>query len=285
MGTVVGMFSIALALCAWKLESRAWARRLAYCVLAAVIFQGVLGGLRVVLVKLDLAIVHACVAQAFFCLAALTAIVSSRWWKSAPDLSASDENSRGAILIAFGIACVFAVYLQLIVGATMRHYDAGLAIPDLPLAYGKVLPPTTSDQLAVVNSHRAFDLDLKPVTLTQIWLHFGHRVGAIVVTAMILILATLISRNHRRERAILIPGVTLLVLLVAQLTLGVLTVLLRKPADIASLHVAVGALVLVTTFVLTVRAMRLYSPIWRTQARRATVVSMQHEIPGEVVPA
>src|SRR6266550_3884177 len=56
MGTVVGMFSIVLAVCAWKLESRPWARRLAYSVLAAVIFQGVLGGLRVVLVKLDLAI-------------------------------------------------------------------------------------------------------------------------------------------------------------------------------------------------------------------------------------
>jgi heme A synthase len=49
------------------------------------------------------------------------------------------------------------------------------------------------------------------------------------------------------------------VLLFTQLTLGVLTVLLRKPADIASAHVAVGALVLVTTFVLAVRSMRLYS--------------------------
>src|SRR5438034_6191594 len=48
MGTVVGMLSIALAVCAWKLEARTWARRLAYCVLAAVIFQGILGGLRVV---------------------------------------------------------------------------------------------------------------------------------------------------------------------------------------------------------------------------------------------
>jgi cytochrome c oxidase assembly protein subunit 15 len=161
----------------------------------------------------------------------------------------------------------------------------GLAIPDLPLAYGKILPPTTSDQLAVVNSHRAFDLNLKPATLTQIWLHFGHRIGAIFVTAMILVLATLIFRNHRHERAILIPGILLLVLLVAQLTLGVLTVLLRKPADIASLHVAVGALVLVTTFVVTVRAMRLYSPIWRTQSRSARVVSNNEEISAEVVPA
>src|SRR5437763_4202568 len=113
MGTVVGMFSIALALCAWKWETRSWARRLAYAVLGAVIFQGVLGGLRVVLVKLDLAIVHACVAQAFFCLATLVAIVTSRWWRSAPDFSASEDRPRGARLIALGATCLFAVYAQL----------------------------------------------------------------------------------------------------------------------------------------------------------------------------
>src|SRR3954453_20760432 len=124
MGTVVGMLSIALTIIAWKSEPRRWVRWLCASVLGAVIFQGVLGGLRVVLVKLDLAIVHACVAQAFFCLAALTAIVTSRWWHSASALSATDENPRGAQLIALGVACLFAVYLQLIVGAAMRHYDA-----------------------------------------------------------------------------------------------------------------------------------------------------------------
>ena len=50
------------------------------------------------------------------------------------------------------------------------------------------------------------------------------------------------------------PAVILLLLLTAQVTLGVLTVLLRKPADVASAHVAVGALVLVTSFVMMVRA-------------------------------
>src|SRR3954462_4525116 len=157
MGTVVGMLSIVLVVGAWKWESRRWARKLAYAVLGAVIFQGILGGLRVVLVKLDLAIVHACVAQAFFCLAALFAVVTSRWWHTAPDLSNSEDKHRGTSLFALAAACVFAIYLQLIVGATMRHYDAGLAIPDLPLAYGHVLPPTTTAQLADINAHRAFD--------------------------------------------------------------------------------------------------------------------------------
>jgi heme A synthase len=51
-----------------------------------------------------------------------------------------------------------------------------------------------------------------------------------------------------------------IVLLAAQVTLGVLTVLYRKPADVASAHVAVGALLLVTSFVLAARAGRLYLP-------------------------
>src|SRR5205814_3477066 len=80
MATVVGMLSIALTIVAWRVEQRRWVRWLATGVLGAVIFQGVLGGLRVVLVKLDLAIVHACFAQAFFCLAALMCIVTSKWW-------------------------------------------------------------------------------------------------------------------------------------------------------------------------------------------------------------
>ena len=49
-------------------------------------------------------------------------------------------------------------------------------------------------------------------------------------------------------------------LLLTQLKLGVLTVLLRKPAGVASTHVAVGALVLMTTFVLAARAIRLHRP-------------------------
>src|SRR3954471_16280120 len=87
MATVVGILSIALTIVAWRTETRRWVRWLAASTLLAVILQGVLGGLRVVLVKLDLAIVHACIAQAFFCLAALVAVVTSRWWLEPEDHS------------------------------------------------------------------------------------------------------------------------------------------------------------------------------------------------------
>jgi cytochrome c oxidase assembly protein subunit 15 len=86
----------------------------------------------------------------------------------------------------------------------------------------------------------------------------GHRIGAIAVTIMVLALATLIIRRYRTQPRLLRPALLLLALLATQLTLGVLTVLLRKPADVASSHVAVGALVLVTSFVITARAARIY---------------------------
>ncbi len=275
MATVVGIISILLTVVAWKSESRRWVRWLATAVLGAVIFQGVLGGLRVVLVQLDLAIVHACFAQAFFCLAVLTALVTSRWWFNAPDRSASREGKNGRVLIAVAITAVLVVYAQLIIGAVMRHFNAGLAIPDLPWAYGRWIPPTNESSLAAANHWRIWTLNLDPVTLAQIWLHFGHRIGAVLVSISLVSLILLIALRHRNRRDLLLPAGILGLLLVTQVTLGALTVYYRKPADLASLHVAVGALVLVTTFVIAVRAMRLYSLSFRTVGRDAFAVTFR----------
>ncbi len=151
-------------------------RWLATAVLAGVIVQGVLGGLRVVLVKLDLAIVHGCVAQAFFCLCACVALVTSRWWTDAPDLSQSRELPAGNRVVRLAIVAVIVVYCQLIVGAVMRHEQAGLAIPDLPLAYGKVLPPLNQEALSAAQLRIAggdpLHLANPPFTLAQVWLAF-----------------------------------------------------------------------------------------------------------------
>jgi cytochrome c oxidase assembly protein subunit 15 len=283
MGTVVGFLSILLTIQAWRAEianfigrvlslltggqvggwhiesrHRRSTRWLCLGVLAAVIVQGVLGGLRVVLVELDLAVVHACFAQAFFCLAALACMVTSRWWIDAPHPSRDAESARGRRLIA---ACLFAtgaIYAQLVAGALMRHYGAGLAIPDVPLAYGQLLPPISEGGVQQANALRTWTFHMDAVTASQIWLHFSHRVGAVVVSAAVLVAAWIVLRRHRDQPTLVRPAVGLLGLLVAQVTLGVLTVWLRKPADVASAHVAVGALTLVTAFVLTVRSVRLY---------------------------
>jgi heme a synthase len=257
---------LAVAAVAWfarSPESRRWVRWLTTAVLLGVIFQGVLGGLRVVLVKLDLAIVHGCVAQAFFCLASLLVLVTSRWWIDAPNLCYAGNAKAGRRLIALAVTCFCVVYLQLIIGAVMRHYQAGLAIPDLPLAYHHILPPTNQTELDAANRLRIWQLNLPPVTLSQIWLHFSHRLGACIVTLAVIFLSGAILGRHRRHPALFRPALILLLLLITQITLGILTVYLRKPADITSAHVAVGASVLVTAFIIAVRAMRLYSLSFR----------------------
>jgi heme a synthase len=303
MGTVVGMLSIALASAAWwteiksfwrwlvaflrgeptpaweKSTQRRWVQWLCLAVLGGVIFQGVLGGLRVVLVQLDLAIAHACIAQAFFCLAAAACVVTSRWWIEAPDLSQSRTFWDGKRLVAACVVALVAIYAQLMVGAMMRHYQAGLAVPDLPLAYGQVIPATDHDSLEKLNDVRAWSLNLPRVTAMQVWLHMGHRIGAIVVTLAILAAVAITLVNHRRERELLRPAMLLVALLLAQITLGVLTVLWRKPADVASAHVAVGALTLVTTFVLTIRASRLYA------RRREAVQAYSNDVDESGFPA
>ncbi len=277
---VVGFVCVALILfCASLMrqpEPRRWVRWLATCVLAMVIVQGILGGLRVVLIDLDLAIVHACVAQAFFCLAAFTALVTSRWWITAPN---DASNARGRGLVTAAIVAIVVIYGQLIAGAVMRHEQAGLAIPDVPLTYGKLLPPTNGAELAAINQLRVHDLNLPAVTLGQIWIHFTHRLGALAVTICLIVLIFKATKLRRGELTWM--AMLLAVLLVGQITLGVLTVLLRKPADIASLHVAVGALLLVTTFVLAVRGMRLYwaGMLERVEYRRIACDEAEHPMP------
>jgi cytochrome c oxidase assembly protein subunit 15 len=254
VASAVGLLSIVLAVWTWRVEKRAWVRNLALAVLAAVILQGVLGGLRVVLIKLHLAIIHACFAQAFFCLTALMAMVTSKWWIDTAPIEAGKWRSR---LVMLGLIATGTIYAQLILGALMRHHDAGLAIPDFPASYGHVLPPTNSADLKAVNDWRAWSPEPalnNRVTLAQIWLHFGHRLWAVVVAAMVIWFVVAATRHgsdlvHR-------PASVLAILLVIQFALGILTVLTRKPADLATAHVAVGALVLVTAFTITVRAIR-----------------------------
>jgi cytochrome c oxidase assembly protein subunit 15 len=257
---VVGFF-------ARRPEHRPWVQKLTIICLAAVCLQGLLGGLRVDLVNLPLAIIHGCFAQAFFCFTSLIIVVTSKFWINTPPAIPSTQSRR---LVWSAIIVVLVIYLQLIVGAIMRHEKAGLAVADFPLIYGKLLPPTSSQELFTINVHRAtvdgwnYDPQLNtPVTLWQIWLHSLHRYGAVCVTIAVLIL---VGKSIRRP-SLRWLALTLIFLLATQITLGALVVILRKPADLTSAHVAVGALTLMTAFVLTVRSWRLYMPRHESQSQ------------------
>ena len=101
----------------------------------------------------------------------------------------------------------------------MRHTGAGLAIPDFPTVFGGVLPPAWTF----------------PVTV-----HYLHRVGAVVVTVLILANAAYIWRRHERRPELTRPAWLLVSLVGLQVALGALVVLTGKQPIVNTLHVAVG---------------------------------------------
>jgi cytochrome c oxidase assembly protein subunit 15 len=231
IASTVGFLILVLAFWLWRVEPRRWLQRLGFIALAAVITQGVLGGITVLWYLPDpISIAHASLAQIVFCITAAIALFTSPGWNNARRAAVGDRALQKIAAITTGW-----IYLQIVIGATMRHTDAGLAIPDFPLAFGQLIPPQWDGGIAI---------------------HFAHRIGAVVATALIVATTTHVFVHHRRRAGLVLPSVLLLILLAAQITLGALTVLTGKQYIINSLHVVNGAFVLVTSLVLTLRASR-----------------------------
>ncbi len=129
LGTVAGMLSIALVIAAWKNESRIWFRWWTVAVLLAVICQGALGGMRVLLDARTLAMIHGCTASLFFAMTTATAVMSSKFWFRAA-WSARDSWQWSTSSTVRWMATVLAVvsFVQLTVGAQLRHVT-GAASP------------------------------------------------------------------------------------------------------------------------------------------------------------
>ncbi|MFN2387785.1 MAG: heme A synthase, partial [Thermoanaerobaculia bacterium] len=227
IASLVGLLTVTLAIWLTRREPRRWVVRLGWIAVAAVVAQGVLGGITVLyLLPTAVSVAHACLAQAFFCLTVVIATVTSPSWRSGRPVEAT--RVRRAATVAVGL-----IFLQLVIGAVMRHTRAGLAIPDFPLALGRLLPPLTSFPVAIA---------------------FAHRVGAMLVAAAVLFLA---RESLRSGRGGLRRGALLLLLLVGiQIALGAATVLTGKAVSVATAHVATGALLLGATLALGVAARR-----------------------------
>ena len=123
--------------------------------------QGLLGGLRVVLdaqvvgsVRLGttLGIFHGCLGQAFLAVLFAIALLTSRWWRS--DRAVTIASAEAALVRGLILFTTLLIFGQLMIGATMRHQHAGLAIPDFPLAYGKLWPDVSPDAVARYNQQR-----------------------------------------------------------------------------------------------------------------------------------
>ena len=255
VATFVGFLTTILALWLWRKEERKWVRTLGWFALFAVIAQGLLGGLTVLfLLPIPISVSHATLAQSFFALTVFLALVTSPAWKR----HQSFELPAIGRIRSLSIAAAVAVFVQLILGALMRHTQSGLAIPDFPLSYGRLIPPVDSSLLQSINEYRLY-LDLPAVDMTQIWIHFAHRGGALVVTIILLVLVRTIFREFKGDPKMREPAVVLVLLLAFQIALGAMTVWTGKTVEIATAHVAVGALLLGTCVLVVARSYKLYT--------------------------
>jgi len=131
---------------------------------------------------------------------------------------------------------------QLILGATMRHQHAGLAIPDFPLAYDKIWPAMDAASVELYNQKRMEATAVNPITAFQIALQMIHRLVALAIFAGVALSAWLTARNFGFKNPLSKMTLCWLILILAQATLGAATIWSDKAADIATTHVLVGAL-------------------------------------------
>jgi cytochrome c oxidase assembly protein subunit 15 len=260
----VGFLTIILAAWLWVTEPRRWTAWLGLAALATVIAQGVLGGLTVIFfLPAAVSTAHAGLAQIFLCLTVAIALFTSPQWIAGYGTAGSERRSDmpatqggsdmpgtqrvpgldAAALRRLATTTTVLIYAQILVGAVMRHTDAGLAIPDFPLMFGRLVPDHWDPKIAI---------------------HFAHRVGAAIVVVAIGSTSSYVWYRHRRRRELVRPAALLAALVVVQVALGGLTVLSQRGVWINSLHVVCGALVLTTSLVLTLRT-------WRVKFEAQTV--------------
>jgi cytochrome c oxidase assembly protein subunit 15 len=236
IATGVGVLTILLAVWLWRRDPRPWMRKLGWVALLLVVLQGVLGGLTVLL-KLPVwtSAAHACLAQGFLMVVVFIALALSPGWNA--DRTRLTGKSH---LPIWATIATLAIYLQLILGAVMRHMNAGLVIPDFPLAYGGLIPPSFTSAIAV---------------------HFAHRIGAVVVTIAVLVASTSALRSAQGGSRFSRPAIFMLVLVAVQVTLGASIIWTQRQVHVTTTHVVIGAVLLAVSLVLTVRSWRFAGPL------------------------
>jgi cytochrome c oxidase assembly protein subunit 15 len=225
VATTVGLLTIVLMVYVLAKEKRSWVRKLGVLALVGVIAQGLLGGLTVkLMLPLAVSSAHATLAQLFFCTTVSLAVFTSRSWIQATPIS----QEKGSLPLRYlCTAALVTIFLQLILGATLRH----------SATWDKQLP-------------------------TELIL--AHVGGAFAVTLILGSAGVTVLRRYKGTSFLTRPATIALSFLVVQLFLGLAAYLTRaaSPNDpqplnpmvgITVAHVACGALVFASTIVLTLR--------------------------------
>lgn len=244
IASTVGFLVIIQAIWLQRREPKKFVRTLGWLSLGAVILQGILGGVTVLLLlPKAVSISHAALAEIFFCLNVSIAFFTSRWYHELRTMEKGDAPVR----MAWGLTAL--VYLQILAGAVLRHLGAGLAIPDFPLSFGKIVPNFLSVEVTAA---------------------FVHRAGGFVVAAAVIAMAIRLLRyeNNHPLRAL---AHLLVAVVAAQVLLGGYVIWSQKQPHIASLHVMLGASTLALSLILTLSARTLS---WQSTTRHASLVEV-----------
>jgi len=229
----VGLMTMALAVWLWLREPRPAVRRLGIISVLAVLVQAGLGGLTVIfLLPTAVSVSHAGLAMGFFCVNSALAVLTSRSWLERAERQPQVQAGPLPLpkLAAIGTAVV---YIQILIGATVRHTGSGLACPDFPLCRGEVFP--SIDTLGV-------------------GLHLTHRVGAVAVALVVFWVYRRVLADHAAIPGLVVPATFALTLVAVQFLLGALTVWNQLAIEPTTAHVAGGSLLLVTMLTLTLRS-------------------------------
>lgn len=238
LASIVGFLTIIQAVWLHFREPKKFVRTLGWIALAAVIVQGLLGGLTVILLlPKAISIAHAGLAEVFFCLNVAIAFFTSAAFHNLQGV----EKGNAPVGLTTGLTAL--VYLQILAGAVMRHLGAGLAIPDWPLSFGRLVPDFVSKEIVS---------------------NFIHRTGGIVVLGVVIALAIRLLRYERNHPLRLLMNL-LLVVTAAQIFLGGYVIWSGKQPHITSLHVMIGASTLALSLILTLTTRTV---AWRKSAER-----------------
>lgn len=224
IATFVGLLTVIQAVWLQRREPKRFLRVLGWVSLSAVIVQGLLGGLTVILLlPKAISVSHAALAEIFFCLNVAIAFYASRWYHELRGM----EKGAAPVRMAWGLTAL--VFAQILAGAVLRHLGAGLAIPDFPLSFGRVVPEFANSGIAAA---------------------YVHRVGGFVVAAAVV---AMVVRLMRFDVAHPLRGIgkLLLVVVLGQVMLGGYVIWSAKQPHITSLHVMTGAATLAISIVLT----------------------------------
>jgi len=211
-------------------------RWLSFAAFSGVLFQALLGGLRVTIESsghfeqaMVIRIFHGCFAQIEFCLlVALASTLSPKNFADTPVPALFKIQRLAWLTFAFA-------FIQLTLGASIRHLGIALVIPTFPLAsLHSLLPPVSN-----------FYADL----------HFFHsRIIAFLVALHILLLGLNVFRSASFEVRLRRPAVVLIGLLIAQIMFGISIIWTHRNPCPTTLHVLNGAALLATSFLIALRA-------------------------------